>query len=429
MANSLTRLLPHCRREFGYPAILWLSSTIAVVSSIRFISPELAKVSANAPPLSHRGTVSLMCMWDGDWYMSTISSGYTYDRTHHSSIVFFPGYPFVAGLMAAAGRLPVDVSLVVASNAFFLAALIAFQRYLRLRGVPEKKRGWSILAMTWVPCGFFFHMAYAESMLLFLSILAMYGMRARWPNGRIAIIVGAATGTRAVGIALLVPLILHACQGRSGEEGQDRLRSQPRGAGVTPANWHRKLFALSGWAVLGSWGLLLFCAYQYWRYGEPLAFVKAQMAWHVRETTPGGWKYVERVLTGEPVWSTYMKGAECYWARGVDGADPILSLQFMNPIFFAGAATLVCIGAACRWLDLGEIVLSTAMLMIPYCLQTSRQCMTSEGRFAIVAFPVYMVLGRLLCRVPQAVAIYIIACGAALMLMYTALFCCGYEFL
>jgi len=368
-----------------------------------------------------------MCNWDGHWYQTIAVNGYNYSRSEHSSIVFFPLYPLTARALCSAG-VPAEIALLLVSNGCFLGALLLFERYLCAAGAHLSTRRWALLALAFAPCSFFFHVAYTESMLLLLTIAALYGMRRRWPLASIAFCIGAATATRSVGVALLVPLAIHL-NARLREEPADwdaRLRlMSPRRRGGSFSN----VTIGASWLALSCWGLLAFIAFQVWRFGDPLAFAHAQFAWGVRDPAPTLRAHIVQLVSLEPIWSTYIPHTAGYWGSGATNADPLLNLSFANPLFFLGTALLLGTGVALRLLDMKEVTLGALLLLIPYIAQTSRQCMTSQGRFATVVFPAYIVLGHLFVRLPRPVALYFLFSSGALMILYATLFGAGYEFL
>ena len=70
-----------------------------------------------------------------------------------------------------------------------------------------------LLALGLFPPTLFMRMAYSESLFLFLTVLAMYGMERNWRLWGIAAVVGLATATRFTGVALLLPLAMHVWPG------------------------------------------------------------------------------------------------------------------------------------------------------------------------------------------------------------------------
>ena len=73
-----------------------------------------------------------------------------------------------------------------------------------------------------------------------------------------------------------------------------------------------------------------------------------------------------------------------------------------------------------------EVSLSLLLLAIPYSTRGYEMGMASMGRFAAVAFPIYVVLGRWLSRLPPAAAAGLLTPSAFLMAAYSALFAAGY---
>jgi hypothetical protein len=128
----------------------------------------------------------------------------------------------------------------------------------------------------------------------------------------------------------------------------------------------------------------------------------------------------------QPIWNVYLPRTAGYWNRG--GAEnPIFSLQFANPICFVGTAILIGVGAWKRWLNIYEVLLSLGLLGIPYVTRAYEMCMLSQGRFAAVVFPAYIVMGHLLARMPKIVALSLLALSGVLMAIYAALFAAGYS--
>ena len=409
------------RRTAWLAVAIYLVSLTVVTLSVeygrRFIPNFLSPVGSE-----HNGILSRTTVWDGEWYRRIATEGYSYHQSTYSSVAFFPAYPVLAmGAMWLLGASP-EAALLAVSHTFLLGSLIGLAIYLRVRVEgPQLTRVilFTLLSLAFFPTTFYFRMAYTESMLLFLMILAMYGMRRGWSGIVIALIIGLATATRPVGIALLAPFTLHlwqtsvlALDGAHGDTTRRRIRR----------------FVLSAMSLLpvACWGLLAFIFFQIWAFGEPLAFAKAQVAWGMREMPQSPVAKGLDLITLRPVFALYTPTSPCYWAKTSPGDDLLVNLAFANPIFFFGTAALVVIGAWKRWLDSPEWMLSASLLLIPYVMQ-ARMCMASHARFASVVFPAYMVLGRLLARLPVAIAVYLLCCSALLMGAYTAFFTSWYP--
>jgi hypothetical protein len=263
------------------------------------------------------------------------------------------------------------------------------------------------------PTTFFFRMGYSDGMLLFLMVLSMYGMRRGWPGVVIALVVGLATGTRAVGVALVAPFAMYVWERGVAERRRgDAFKIE-------------RLLLLP----VSCWGLVAYMGYQQYAYGDAVAFTKAEADWHDRYPPTDRLAYAGELLTLEPVRAVYRRGCPCYWGLRGPHDMPLLNLQFANPIYFLGTAVLVAVGGYKGWLSRPEWGLSAGLLAIPYVTNSYRMCMTSHARFAAVVFPAYIVLGHLLAGMPRVVAVGLLVCSAILLGTYAAMFTSWYYFL
>ncbi|MGH7139781.1 MAG: hypothetical protein ACREHD_28910, partial [Pirellulales bacterium] len=149
---------------------------------------------------------------DGRWYKQIAVEGYHFDPNGRSNIAFFPTFPLLARAVMVATGVRVEAALLVVAHLSFLAALTALAAYVRSRRQPDAPRtaDWVVLSAALFPTGCFFRLAYSESTCLFLLVLlAMYAIERYWPLWLIAVIIGFATATRAVGVALLLPFAIH----------------------------------------------------------------------------------------------------------------------------------------------------------------------------------------------------------------------------
>ena len=360
---------------------------------------------------------------DGQNYKEVIESGYSYQDKHPSSVAFFPAFPIAAGSLARVFGLNTVAAQLLVANLCCIAAFILLPAYLARRtvvlssssGRSLRKDGegrdafhsYTILAMGLLPTTFFFRMAYTESMFVFLAVAAMYAIVRDWPILAVALLVGFATAVRPVGVALLLPLALYTWR-------------------TSASKWQ---FAVRlGYAIpLGCWGLLAYMVYQYWRFGEPFAFALTQEYHRMRP--PGSISDKALSLMSWPIRDTYDQFSPGYWRTLFDMQSPLFSLEFANPIYLVGTATLVGFGAWKRWLTSYEILLSVPLLVIPYVTRAYEMRMLSQGRFAAVVFPAYIVMGHLLARAPFVIAMSLLALSGLMMGIYAALFAAGYPFL
>ena len=352
-------------------------------------------VAANGDPL-----LDTLTYWDGQWFLEIATQGYSYNPDRMLSVAFFPAYPIAIRAVAELTRLPPAWAALLVSHAFLLATFVLLFAYVRqcFPDAPARLPVCVLLALGLFPPTFFMRMAYSESLFLFLTVLAMRAVHRNWRLWHIAGVVGLATATRFTGVALLLPLAIQV----------RRTVGTARCAAAT--------FAALMPLALG--GILLFVLFQQLAFGEPSAFIKTQDLWRHRLPEDRSDKILG-LATWEPVWFAYMPGSPGYARLLDDPAPALFSLQFANPVFFVGAAAMVVAGAWKGWLSLSETLLSAGLILIPYTAKGFEMCMASQGRFVAVAFPVYIVMGNILNRLPRPGSIAILTVFGTYLAIYS----------
>lgn len=330
--------------------------------------------------------------YDGGHYIAIVNDGYGYDPARASNVAFFPGYPLIAKLTG----LPARTGLWLVSQIAFFAALVFFSAFLRMR--PSLPRWPCLLSLALWPPGVCFHVGYSESLLLVLLALLMLGFAKDWSPLALALIAGAATGVRAVGVAASVAVFVHVLMTRG---------------------W-RQAFGIASVAV---WGLIGVIIYQWRQFDEPFAFLQTQRHWsaYVPENTTPLDKTI-RLLILEPIWGTYVPGSQRHWSRFNGEENPLLGSAFWNPILFTLAGVLVILGRFNRWLMQEETILAAGLLLIPYITRADEQSMLSHARFAAVVLPIYLVMGKLFRRAPWILQPLIVGLLAAGLVLWAALY-------
>ena len=251
-------------------------------------------------------------------------------------------------------------------------------------------------------------MPYSESTFLFLTLASMVGMVRRWPLLIVALLVGAVTAVRPVGVAVTAAFLCYIVFD----------------AQCGPIK--RRLLVALGFLPIACWGLIAYMSYQYVAFDAPFSFAQTQDHWNQLKGPPRDvWDKVESLLSGEPIWGAYTGDPERTWRSPGDPSNPLFNLFFWNPIVFVATAVLIVIGARKSWLTGPEIVLSTALLAIPYVTRAYEMCMASQARFAAVVFPVYIVLGRLLGSLPEWATWVVLGAFAVMIMAWSALFAAG----
>jgi len=346
--------------------------------------------------------------WDGVYYREIATSGYKFDPKAKSNVASFPLFPLLGSVVNRVTGIGVESSLILVSNLSLLGAFILAARHVETRyGRSEPELvGYVLLAMGLMPTSFYFRMAYSESTFLLLTILVLYGMERGWALPALAAVVGLATAARPVGVALVVPLAVHVLR--------------------KPVSLRRRFFLLAVLLPFSCWGVAAYAFYLGRTVGHPLAFAVAHSNWEMR---PAGSVLNKAVaLAGlEPVLTLFDPHSGGFWANRDPRGSPFLSLHVLDPLIFLAAAALIGVGALKRWLSPTEWVAGAALLGVAYVAHGYECYMYCFGRFSSVAFPLYLVLGRLLLHAPGPVAAWVVSVGGLLAATFAAQFATWYS--
>ncbi len=358
-----------------------------------------------APGLEPGGALARM---DGTWYVSIAKDGYTYDPQFPSTVAFFPAYPLLGRVVASVLPISSEAALLAISHVSLIAAATLLWSYVAGSGSALERNRASLATacmMLW-PTTLFFRVAYAESLLVLCTVVCLHLLRRQcglfWP----ALVSGLAAGTRPVGIAL-APVVLLALWQRS--ESARRF--------VLDAAWLAPLACL---------GLLAYMAYLQFDFGTAFAFADTQRHWTVVPEVSWS-RYLVALVTLEPLWSVYDPNSLANWAVVGKIDEPLLSMQFANPVWFSAAVVLVITGWRKGWLSQADVVLSAGLLLIPYVTHSYQTAFLAEGRYASVVLPQYIVMARLVERWPAALFALAAAVSGATLAVYSALFVAWYR--
>jgi hypothetical protein len=345
--------------------------------------------------------------YDGCYYWKIMETGYWVSEDTQSPIAFFPGQAVAATAVVWLTGMPSIYALEVVSNLSFVAALALISALIRTRwpDQPVSLRVVTLAMIALYPAGLYFRFAYSESLFLAVTALLLLGMARRWPLVVLALIAGASTGVRAVGVAgagtVMAYVLFDAARGSLG----------------------RRVLTTALIAPLTCWGLLAFMAYQHVQFGNALAFAEAQKHW-VHYVLPDGDKTAKWVglATGEPLWNAYNPDSARYWGNIDRHGVPGLGQAFWNPIVFVLAVAAVGHGWWRGWLNLPEAALGFGLLLIPYVSRGYEMSMASQARFVSVALPSFLILGHVLTRLPHAVTWVVSMLLAAMLTVWTMMF-------
>jgi hypothetical protein len=308
--------------------------------------------------------LDIWARWDSGFYLEIARAGYWYESSEaFSGVVFFPLYPLLMRLTAV---LLGDLTLagVVVSHLCLLGALIFLYRLALLECGDEPMARRAILYISIFPTAFFFGAVYSESAFLLFAAGCVYFARRRlWLPA--ALLGLAASATRVVGLALYVFLLIEWWQVYSSAFRRST------GDNAQPATPWRALAALLI-IQLSAAGLLLYMAYLWRRFGDPLLFLNAQAAWS--KEAGGSPAQLLRDLAA---------GFQALWSGN-------FSAYWMLPDALAGVAALAVTPLIWRRLGFNYAVLTALLLLVPILSGNSQSLM----RYVLVAFPLFFLLAQ-----------------------------------
>ena len=404
-SDSLTRNRPQWRRISSALAICYLT-TVPVLLGVWWSCHQMS--DRMHPKGGARSFLRDMTNWDGVWYVDIVAHGYSYQPENRSNVAFFPAFPMLAGGLRWCWGCSPELSLVIVANLCWAAAFCVIAVYCSTcRADDDARSDLVLLTLGFWPAGLFFRMAYSESLFLLLIALTLMGIRRHWPIWLIAIIVGAATGTRAVGVGLLLPFWYCLWSTAS-----SRVVAGTRLLLLTP---------------LACWGLLAFMMFLKVTTGDPLAFVKTQEHW-ARRPQPAIVDRAIGLLTLQPIRDVYDSESPAYWSKDAEMPLPF-NWAFLNPVFFLVTTSAVIYGASKGWLTREEWLTAAGLLLIPYVFHSHRILMLGHARFASVVLPMYFVLGRSLQMLSPSATSAALGIAAVLLAFSSALFAGWYYVL
>lgn len=321
----------------------------------------------------------LFFSWDSGWLLSIFENGYGFVPGKESSVAFFPLYPLAAGTMGTALGISAHVAGFLLSNLSLLAASIILRRLVSADYADRPRIATrSVWFLMLTPAAPFYTAFYSESLFLFLSLLSYYcARRGRWAGSAVA---GALlSATRSNGFVLLPALLCEAWQ--QDREGAARGQRVPR--------WR------AAWLAVVPLGLATYMAYLYFRFGDPLVFLKAQAVWGRTLAAP---------------WTSLLQALRIY--------DQAYARLFVG----SAIAAILLLFVAVR-VRLRTSMLIYAVLMV--LLALSSNLLESVPRYLSAVFPLYIGLAVITDR-SESLFTAAIAGSVAVMTLCTALFVCGY---
>jgi hypothetical protein len=353
-----------------YPVALFLAvaATLAVVAGVSAIYLPYDPWVVASPTFPQQLWLDAWVRWDSGWYRQIAENGYFNIPGQQSSVAFFPAYPMLmrAGAFLWGSPVAAGIAITVLSG---LGSAILFFRWCRDRLDRQSARIALLLLMLWPFAFYLFGAVYSDALFLFATIGA-FVLLERDRTVLAGLAAAVATATRPIGLAVVAGLWIRALE-RRGVPGEGRraptagLKSlRPRDAGL----------------LLSPLGFLFYSGYLWWRFGNPLAFAAGSGA--------PGW---DQPL-GPATWLkfTFFK---------VLSESPLLGPTQLRLLVHAGLTfvALSLVPLVFRRFGLGYGWYALLVLLIP---AISSKDFVGMGRYALAAFPCFVVAGEILASRP-----------------------------
>jgi hypothetical protein len=395
-AAAPARQLPAAWR---FPLLVFAAATVAV-----FVAAQLAvhHLSVDVQPHSwpDHPWLGVLARWDSGWYWHIARQGYFYDGPgQQSAVAFFPAYPF--GMRALDRVLPGD--LIVAGVVLTLVAgaiaATLFHGWVRDAFDERTARIATVLLVLFPFSYYLLGAVYSDALFLAAAIAAFVLLERDHPA--LAALAGVlATAARPIGIALVAGLFLRSLELHGVLPGAPLRSGRRRPWWPWPVRL-RRLHWRDAVVLLSAAGFVSFCALLWWRFGEPFAFVKVE--------TAEGWE--RRLDLQTLTMHDYFALVQGYgfnlvtWALTVQGVCTVAVL-----------ATVPAVVRRLGWSYAAYVVLGVGVPLL-----TSSDFF-GMGRYVLVGFPAFAILGDWLRRAPLAVRATVLSLSGTLLLLYGSLF-------
>src|SRR5438094_4185394 len=348
----------------------------AIVFSSRFVQRAPGDVFTDVTPRWYR----YLLRWDAGWYLRIARQGYAYngDNLVQQPVVFYPLYPLLSKAVSIVlGISEAAALLVVANVSLVLATLLLFKLVKDEYG--NEVASYATAALCFFPASLFFSAGYTESLTLLL-IVTFYLLLKKERYLLAAIAAGLTLATRSTGIVLCLPLLFELWRKR----------------GLNPGRLVLKAILSM---VLATSGLWLYIIYLGVAFHSPFAFAMNERAWVGKATATD----LIRVLTLQP-----FRHLADVWTIGPDPntLSPWLFLLFLFLI--------LCFR---KWLPTSFLLYALGVLLLPYLAFSGKTGFLSFDRYVMLAFPVFIVAGKLFRERPWIGLGVMALCGALLFML------------
>lgn len=362
-------------RPYVLALAIFLSSRVVVYVAIAFAMVYVRRATGGDLWDAGPAWYDHLLRWDSGWYASIVDHGYVVPAESEwaNNAAFYPLYPLLAKTLTLSGISTFHALLIVANVAAVAAALLLFKLAREQSG--DESAYLCVAALGLFPPSVFLSAGYSEPLAL-VFVLGCFLLLRRQRLVSAALCAGLALATRSTGI-VLVPVILWEVWKAHRTERGKLVRY-----GVICT-------------LLATSGLTLFMAYLWFTVDDPLRFSSVQSIWH------GGTSLRERFVSALML-------------------KPLIDDLSEGLLYFAGCLALLLV----FWRRIGtsQALYGIGVLMLPYLtLAGGPSRFGSMPRFALLAFPVFIIIGQM-CKGRPWLAVIAASLGAAGLFADTAAF-------
>lgn len=402
-------IVARIRATHGFP-ILFFAGVACVLYAVVWASNTFMMRAPNYPiqtPLAFTGDRVLegWVRYDGGWYRYIAEIGYFYDPAKQSSIAFFPAYPLAMRGLAVVLRDSLLAGIVLTFMSGLGTAVLVYRWAAEKLSVRTARL--TVVLMFLFPYAWYLYGAvYADALFLVCTVGAFVLVERDRPV-LAGLVAGIATAARPIGAGVLVGLVVVGLEHRGviAMPILDRVKAigwrrafsrripnttgvpveaRDRGSWLAPilVIRPRRLRPRDAGLLLSISGLIAWCGYLWWAFGDPFAFVKV-------EGVPG-WDQAQ----GPSTW--FKQG----WFQHLDHLAHYVrhpDTEWYNLTYTLGisAQGLLCIGCflliplVVRRVGWSYAVLTLMVVAMPAIGTKDWQ---GTGRYLLAAFPVFAAL-------------------------------------
>lgn len=366
--------------------VIFLSSRLvmglAIIFAVRFVPQSPGEGTWNASP----SWCHYLLRYDSGWFLRIVREGYSFDvaSAAQQTPVYPPLYPFISRLVSYIPGIHQNNAVLLVANLSILAAIPLLYKLVK-EEYGHDVALYVVALLSFFPTSLFFSAGYAESLALLLMVSFFLFLR-RQQFLLASIFAGLSLATRLPAIVLLLPLAWEIWRSHAADRKRLLMTALPS-------------------LALATSGLWIYMIYLAVKFHQPLAFAKAL----------GGWQGGTSIRQNLPAALMLRPFRALKLIREI-GPYP----NYVDPWIFLIFLFLIIV--FWKRLRTSHAIYGLAALLFPYLTRSGGPlAFESFGRYMILAFPVFVVIGQLATKRIW-LGLSVVGVFAAMLFMYMAMF-------